>query len=305
MSAARSQPDGTYRAFGLTIGSRLPLPELLQGEGEPEIGIAPGGVASELADAVRKGVRFQVGPGSLWLKVDRVARYLARGGAEIVVDRATGASDDSVRLFLLGSVLAALLHQRGMLPLSASAVATEGGAAVFLGLSGVGKSTLAAGLHKRGYRVLTDDLCAISFRDGQPMVWPGSPQLKLWPNVLERLGVDPGPLRRLRPELDKRALPLGASFALEPLPVHRIYILRRSTLATNARIEPVQGQATAGVVGIHTYGSQFVEGLGSEMSYFENLAMLVAADPIQAITRPTRHFALDEMMDLVEEDFGA
>ena len=296
---------GAYRAFGITIAARLPLPELLEGVGEPEVEVVSGGVPSDLPDALRKGVRFQVAPGKLLLQVDGVARYLARGGAEIIVDRDAGASDESVRLFLLGSVFAALLHQRGVLPLSASAIATQHGAAVFMGLSGAGKSTLAAGFHERGYRVLTDDLCAISFRAGQPMVWPAYPELKLWPNVLSRLGVDPGPLRRVRPELEKRAMPLGESFASESLSLIRLYILRSSNTADRVEMQPVEGPGKIGRIGIHTYGSQFVEGLGSEVGYFENLAMLVAALPIKAITRPSRHFMLDELIDLIEGDVGS
>ncbi len=232
-------------------------------------------------------------------------QYGVRPITEGVVDRAADASDDSVRLFLLGAVFAALLQQRGVLALNASAVAMERGSAVFMGLSRAGKSTLAASFHKRGYRVLTDDLCAISFRAGQPMVWPGYPQLKLWPDVLERLDVDPGPLRRVRPELEKRALALGGSFASEPLSPSRLYVLRSSNTAKRVEMKPVAGEGRIATIGIHTYGSQFVEGLGSEAHYFENLAMLVAALPIQVITRPSRHFMLDELIDLIEEDSGS
>ena len=297
--SALSSETRVYRAFGLTIASRLPLPELPEAAGEPDVEIVTGTVPPELPGAVRKGVRFQVAPGKLWLQVDGVARYLARGGAEIIIDRAADASDDSVRLFLLGAVFAALLQQRGVLALNASAIAMERGSAVFMGLSRAGKSTLAASFHKRGYRVLTDDLCAISFRAGQPMVWPGYPQLKLWPDVLERLDVDPGPLRRVRPELEKRALALGGSFASEPLSPSRLYVLRSSNTANRVEMKPVAGQGRIATLGIHTYGSQ---GLGSEARYFENLAMLVAALPIQVITRPSRHFMLDELIDLIEED---
>jgi hypothetical protein len=131
-----------YRAFGLTIASGLPLPELPEAAGEPDVEIVTGRVPSQLPGAVRRGVRFQVAPGELLLQVDGVARYLARGGAQIIVDRAADAPPESVRLFLLGSVFAALLHERGVLPLSASAIATQRGAAVFMGLSGTGKSAL-------------------------------------------------------------------------------------------------------------------------------------------------------------------
>jgi hypothetical protein len=294
-----------YRAFGLTIASGLPLPELPEAAGEPDVEIVTGRVPPQLPGAVRRGVRFQVAPGELLLQVDGVARYLARGGAQIVVDRAADAPPESVRLFLLGSVFAALLHERGVLPLSASAIATQRGAAVFMGLSGTGKSTLAAGFHQKGYRVLTDDLCAISFRAGAPMAWPAHPQLKLWPNVLERLGVDPAPLRRVRPELEKRALPLGDAFASEPLTPIRLYLLRGAGKPNGVELLPVEGQGKIAKLGIHTYGSQFVEGLGSEASCFENLAMLAAALPIAAVTRPDGRFTLEELIDRIEEDVGA
>ena len=137
------------------------------------------------------------------------------------------------------------------------------------------------------------------------MVWPAYPQLKLWPNTLQRLDVDPGPLRSVRPELEKRALPLGKSFAAESLAPIRLYILRSSNTANRIELHAVEGQGKIGRIGIHTYGSQFVEGLGSEVFYFENLAMLVAALPINAITRPSRHFMLAELIDLIEEDVGS
>jgi len=73
-AAARDRSDlqeaRVHRAFGLTIASRLPLPELPEGaEGDPDVEIVPGHVPPELPDAVRKGVRFQVAPGRLWLQV--------------------------------------------------------------------------------------------------------------------------------------------------------------------------------------------------------------------------------------------
>jgi len=290
----------TYRAFGLTIASVLPFPELVEADGSPELEVAYDSVPSRLPDVVRSGVRFQVAPGKVLVVVDDVARYLIHGGTQILVDREAGAPDDSVRLFLLGSVFAAALHQRGVLALGASAVATPKGSAAFLGLSGAGKSTLAAGLRARGYRVLTDDLCAVSFRDGRPMVWPAYPRLKLWPNALERLDVEAGPLPRVRPELEKRALALGDSFEREPRALGRVFVLRGSPSATRVSLEPVEGHHVVGAIGIHTYASQFLEGLGTEMAYFENVSKLLAAAPIHAITRPIWPFALDELLDCVE-----
>ena len=112
------------------------------------------------------------------LTVDGVGRYLVRGGAEILVDAAGGAAERDVRLFLLGSALGILCHQRGLLPLHANAVVANGAAYAFAGHSGAGKSTLAAHFAQAGYEILCDDVCVISFDEaGQPLAWPGLPRL--------------------------------------------------------------------------------------------------------------------------------
>src|SRR5690606_97236 len=98
---------------------------------------------------------------SLLLQVDGVARYLVSGGRRITIDRDPAVEDDDVRLFLLGSVFGAMLHQRGDLVLHGSAIEWEGAAVVFMGFSGVGKSTTASAFRQRGHAVLTDDLCVV------------------------------------------------------------------------------------------------------------------------------------------------
>ena len=108
-------------------------------------------------------------------------RYAVRGGCEIFYDPAEGASARNVRLYLLGSAFGALLHQRGILPLHANAVALDGQVHAFLGHPGAGKATLAAAFHDRGYRLLSDDVCAVRLdAQDRPWVEPGMPRLRLW-----------------------------------------------------------------------------------------------------------------------------
>ena len=52
--------------------------------------------------------------------------------------------ESDVRVFLLGSCIGALLHQRGILVLHAGAIHTDKGAVLFTGPWGIGKSTLLA-----------------------------------------------------------------------------------------------------------------------------------------------------------------
>ena len=94
-----------------------------------------------------------------------------RDGNQIVIDAAPDATDRNVRLFLLGSALGALLHQRGLLPLHANAIDLGGGAVAFSGHSGAGKSTIAAWFHDRGHRILADDVCVVGFdQSGRALV---------------------------------------------------------------------------------------------------------------------------------------
>jgi hypothetical protein len=99
---------------------------------------------------------------------------------------------------LVGPALPLLLFARGVLCLLASAVAHAGGAVLFLGDSGRGKSTLAARL---GLRRLADDIVPCATLGGMPQALPRFPQLKLpWqdPKVPERspllalVELDPG-----------------------------------------------------------------------------------------------------------------
>jgi hypothetical protein len=76
------------------------------------------------------------------------------------------------------------------LPLHASAIETPHGAVSIAGEIGCGKSTLAAVFHRRGYRVLADDVCAVSLNGvGQPIVIPAYPQLNLCAGVLLQIGL--------------------------------------------------------------------------------------------------------------------
>jgi hypothetical protein len=55
------------------------------------------------------GVLYQANADQFLLRLPKIAAYLVQNGDEIVIDRAPGATDDEVPLFLLGSCLGALL----------------------------------------------------------------------------------------------------------------------------------------------------------------------------------------------------
>lgn len=163
---------------------------------------------------------------ALILSVADVARYRIAGGREIVIDPHPGVSERNLRVYLLGSAMGALLHQRGLLPLHANAVAFEGKAVAFLGHSGAGKSTLAAWFAARGHQVLCDDVCAIRFDEsGATFALPGVPRLRLWQDALARLGREASDYERSFDGQEKYDVPVAGARPDGPLPLGACYLL--------------------------------------------------------------------------------
>lgn len=295
-----------FRAWGLNIASRMDLPEFMEGSGKcADVFVDYGVVPDSLHEVRTRGVLYQAAPGRFLLTVDGVANYLVANGREITIEKAADAEDDAVRLFLQGSAFGALLHQRGVLPLHASAIRVNGKAVLFCGISGVGKSTLAGAFFKRGYPVLADDICALSSTDeGISMVLPGFPQLKLWADATRKLEENTDCLRKVRRELEKYGLPLENGFSSEPTPLDRVYILN-TTNTDSFDMRPVNGLRKFNALMNNTYRCSFIEGLGSKPEHFSQCTAAGRNARIRRVTRPTRGFRIDELADLIEKDFSA
>lgn len=94
-------------------------------------------------------------PGRLSLSVER-------DGSDLVLEPHAAVSAADLAKLRRGAVRLLLAHLAGAIPLHASAVAIDGRAFVFVGASGLGKSTLAAALCDRaGASLLADDAVII------------------------------------------------------------------------------------------------------------------------------------------------
>jgi len=220
---------------------------------------------------------------------------LVRGGREIVIEPSPGLDERVLRLFVLGPVLAVLLYQQGRLLLHGSAVAVEDEAVLFLGSAGCGESTMAATLHARGYGLATDDVAVLRVEEGCPMLFPGFPQLKLWPEALVSLGDDPEKLPRCNPHLEKRARSAVHEFPSVPLPVKRIYVLDEGN---TLEILPLQPQEALAELLHHTYGAT---GVGST-SHFFKCASIVDNVTICSLRMHKSLSQLPNVAQLIEED---
>jgi hypothetical protein len=293
-----------HHIFGLNITSAIPLPaapvQQPQSINVPDVTIEYGDTPHSLPNPLFKGVRFQTVPGELLLRVDGIARYHVRNGSRVTITPDKGASEDDILLFLMGSAMGALLQQRNILVLHAGAVEVNGSGIIACGPSGIGKSTLTAGLHRRGYPFLADDVCAVTLHDGHPAVVPGFPRLKLWSDVLRRLEMDRKGLKSVRwdGDLEKYFLPVENT-PRPPVPVRSVFILE-TTNTDRMEITPLQGAEKINPIIHNTYRRRFLRGLGGKADHFKQCAAVAAEADVCRVIRPKKKFLLDEMMDLVE-----
>ena len=283
-----------YAVFGLRIRSELALPELFEpaGPGEPDVQIRLG----EMPGGRELPPGLHIIDGTAMLFIEGVARFRISGGSEIVVDPEPTVPAANVRLFLLGSALGALLHQRGLLPLHANAVEIGGDAVAFMGGSGSGKSTLAAWFHDQGHRILADDVCVVGFGPaGRPQALPGLPRFRLWRDAIEGSGRETKDFDRSYAgdeDYEKYDVPVAApAAAAEPGPLRALYVLERGD---RFGIEPLGGLDAAEAIIANTYRGGFLDTVGSREAHWQASIRLARSTPVFRCERVWGAELLDE-----------
>jgi hypothetical protein len=280
----------TYSAFGLSIASEFPLPELPEGAGEPDVVIRRGTVplTSKKASGEEQFI-FNTLTGG----------FRISNGREIVVDPLDNADLQAIRVVLLGRVMACLMAQRGWLPLHASGVLIGGKAALFSGPSGAGKSTLAAALHARGHTVITDDVAPVRVRDGLCEALPTWSRLRLsYPSMALMQGQKFEQVF----QIDKYSLDLGRPVLPVCAPVGSIYILDFGRQFTVDTLEPLQAAAA---ISIHSLTRLHRCERDAVQVHVERCAAVARTCVVHQITRPKVFGGLPALAQYIENDMAA
>lgn len=278
-----------YKIFGLVFRSDIALPSLEPAATppcDPDVDVVLGAPARpdpgvEFIDMQVEAVGDRV---RLW--VPECAWFEIIDGRTIVYQPEPGATAEQVALYLLGTAFGVVLYQRGMLPMHCNAIVHDGRAFLFCGDSGAGKSTLAAFLERRGYPLLTDDVCAVRFdADGRPIAYPGIPRLKLWTGSLEALGRSADGLSLIPWYDDKYEMPMMRAMPTDPVPIAAIYHLRTATNGAKPEIVRLGGLDAANAITANIYRRRIADLLGAGPEYLSAAVRIIAATPIFAMNR--------------------
>jgi len=291
-----------YSAFGLILESEIPLSEITVSNCTPDVFIRYGKVPQYLENNIRNGLKYQINDREFLLKVDGVASYYIREGKQVIVQPHQGACAHDVKLFLMGSAIGALLHQRNLLPLHGSSIKFGDEAVIFTGDSGAGKSTIAAAFYNLGYPLLADDLCVVTTETSStPMVYPGFKQMKLWGDSLKKIGIKSEKLQRVRlnTEIDKFFVPV-TDICMSPIPIKTIFVLDSHKKPHFELIE-LKGMEKIAPLQDMTFRLKFLEGAESKINHFSQCARLAANARIISLTRPDKGFLLEELIERVQK----
>lgn len=293
-AAQRATTSLAYRVCGLQIVSSVELgagaPYSTGQAVAPDVQISAQAVPDTLPNADHRGPNWETSASQILLRIPSLARLLMNEGREISYDLEPGADASALPLFLTGSALGALLHQRGEYVLHASAVKVDGGAAVFCGQSGAGKSSLVAALCAAGFPLVSDDVCRIHFGHRGPIVIPDGRRLKLWPDTITHLGLQALRGGQIRPGIEKFWVDPPTLAAPEPLSLRALYFLRPGAAAPTLSRQPLVHAVEH--LRAFAYRPRLVRALSQEALWLNRSALLAAGSPIIRFERP---WSLDQL----------
>ncbi len=258
-----------------------------------------GRVPADLDDATHRTVTFAISKSAFLLRIPNGLSYYYRKGEGVVFDAPDDVGEAEVRLFADGSVYGAVAWLNGLVPLHASAIATDSGVWAFSAPSGEGKSTLASALGRRGWPVFSDDVLVVDRdRPDGLIALPGHRRVKLWRDAVALTGVKPG--EAVRNGLKKYYAEDGLEFADAAMPLRRLVILS-SVSNEPPGVRPLEGFERFGPIQAALYRSQFLTGFSDPGRYFEITSHLAARLPVIRFNRRRDRGAFDDQLAAIEQ----
>lgn len=235
--------------------------------------------------ALIKRQLFQVSEEEFYIHVLNVAQFFTRNGKKIWIKPSEGADERSIQLFLSGSVLGAVLHQRLLLPFHGSSFEYKGKGVIICGNSGVGKSFLTAAFCRNGAHFINDDITPCRITESGTFLVPIKSRIKLWDDSLQKLHIGNEGLEKIRPMLDKYYLPSGEIFPSEQRLDHLIILAKHNK--DEFAVNEFTGMNKYNVLRKQIYRRVYLEGMPeTEKKYFKQLFQLASKVRVTLVMRP-------------------
>ncbi|MDD3907631.1 MAG: hypothetical protein PHF34_05380 [Bacteroidales bacterium] len=235
---------------------------------------------------------------NLWLDIYNIAQFYVHNGEKIVIQPYKNAEPDSIELFLNGSALGAILHQRGIMPFHGSAFNFIDKGILICGTSGSGKSSVTAAFCQNGAQFLSDDITPVSLYDSKIFIEPLKTRMKLWDDSIEKLNLKNKNLKRIRPTLDKYYVPYPED--------HKKHLLNHLVILgvhnqPNFQAQEINNLEKYNALRGQIYRKTYLKGMPeTEKKYFKQILQIASAITVTMVFRP-KMCEIYETMDFIKK----
>ena len=231
----------------------------------------------------------------LTLQIEHIASYKIQDGTKVDVYPHPDSDADSVQLFLNGSVLGCILHQRKTLPFHGSSFFYKNKGVLISGNSGAGKSSVVAAFCSKEGLFVNDDITPVYFNNGNVSIMPIKTKIKLWDDAINLLGIDRNALKTIRPLMEKYYV---SEFAKQEVinPILNTFILLRVHHERKFQVERPQGIQKFNYLRENIYRKIYLKGMPeTERYYFTQLIKMANILDIVVVYRPKFSNAIETM----------
>jgi hypothetical protein len=296
-----------YSIAGLTVASEVPLPGVSEGVcGAPDVELLRTTVPDRLAAPVVSGPAWELDAANFLLRLPGIGRVLAHDGRCLTIDPDDGVDPQDLLVFALGTGIGALLYQRGVSVLHASAVADGRHAIAFCGPTGIGKSTLAAALCSAGCQFVSDDVLAIRLDSaGRPTVTPDARRLKLHGSSVTALGLSERREEAVRRKVEKYYVEAPGQPATTAVPLHAIYVLLEDDRIDAPQFERFDRLTAALVLQRNGYRPRLAKAMARVGNPVVVTAAILRHVPVYGLTRPRGLKHLPQLVEALQRHWRA
>ena len=299
------KPFFYYSAYGLTIKSELALPALPSIQNVPQIDVTI--LLADLSDAFnRENLHkdyWQASPNNFYMHItDIEADFHVTNGDTIFIETGRNFTDPDLHMQVLGTCMGILAQQRNILPLHASCISKGNECIIISGQSGSGKSTLAMALNKKGYPLLSDDICALHFsEDNLPYVYPTIPQIKIGADSASALGVNTLNLISI---FSKRIVPIDNRSTNQRHTIKTIFSIEEGN-NNRLKIQELHGAQKMALLAKNTYTTpEIIKYLGKTSRHFEQCTILAKRYKVKQICRTSSLDNVSDLISTIENEFS-
>lgn len=227
-------------------------------------------------------------------EVDKVGIFQVLEGKKILLHPVADFDQHLARIYLNGSVFAAVLHQRKLLPMHASSFEINGAAVFICGESEAGKSTIAYNFHKRGFPILSDDVSPVFVADNRVVTRGYSQKVKLWDDALANFKISSDDLQQIWEGDEKYYVDIESiNLEIEPKYIFEIFI------GEKLEIKPVVKAVKFELIHRNIFRREYLEAMPeTSLSFVGQVASLASQCKVFRIERPY-NIDVDLVCDLI------